>query len=78
MASSPIKPNLNKKYFKAGLHKAVELDKFQLLCRQLFENVVKEEKGIGQWKKHTKSIGGKLMDKMGYVPGKGMGKNWKE
>ncbi|KAG7244007.1 hypothetical protein INR49_006168 [Caranx melampygus] len=55
--------------------KKLQMGNFRGHQSQRFAGGIQSGQGIGGWEKHTKGIGQKLLQKMGYQPGKGLGKN---
>ncbi|XP_023149944.2 tuftelin-interacting protein 11 [Amphiprion ocellaris] len=55
--------------------KKLQMGNFRGNQSQRFAGGIQSGQGIGSWEKHTKGIGQKLLQKMGYQPGKGLGKN---
>uniref|UniRef100_A0A3Q3WYG6 Tuftelin-interacting protein 11 n=1 Tax=Mola mola TaxID=94237 RepID=A0A3Q3WYG6_MOLML len=55
--------------------KKLQMGNFRGNQSQRFAGGIQSGQGLGSWEKHTKGIGQKLLQKMGYQPGKGLGKN---
>ncbi|MED6292995.1 Tuftelin-interacting protein 11 [Characodon lateralis] len=60
---------------RATAPKKLQMGTFGGNQSQRFAGGIQSGKGIGNWEKHTRGIGQKLLQKMGYQPGKGLGKN---
>uniref|UniRef100_A0A3Q3M5L4 Tuftelin-interacting protein 11 n=1 Tax=Mastacembelus armatus TaxID=205130 RepID=A0A3Q3M5L4_9TELE len=60
---------------RSSAPKKLQMGNFRGNQSQRFAGGIQTGQGIGSWEKHTKGIGQKLLQKMGYQPGKGLGKN---
>ena len=59
-------------------HKAGRVDSEGQIAGMRTQNYSQPQslgKGFGEWEKHTKGIGARLLLNMGFQPGKGLGKN---
>ena len=64
--------------FGSGRHKAGRVEGEGQIAGMRTQNFSQPQslgKGFGDWEKHTKGIGAKLLLNMGFQPGKGLGKN---